>query len=93
MALNIEDEKTEALVARIVELTGETEGVAVRKAARERLERLNADARPKKAVMTGAEVEDWLATNIWPRVPRNVLGKTITKAEREQILGYGPEGF
>jgi antitoxin VapB len=93
MALNIEDEKTEALVARIVELTGETETVAVRKAMRGRLERLTADAKPKKAIMTGEEVEDWLATNIWPKVPKDVLGKTITKAEREEILGYGPGGF
>jgi antitoxin VapB len=93
MALNIEDGKTEALVARIVELTGETETVAVRKAVRERLERLTAEARPRKEVMTGAEVEDWLATNVWPKVPKAVLGKTITKADREEILGYGPEGF
>jgi antitoxin VapB len=93
MALNIRDKETEALVAKIVELTGETETVAVRTAVRERLERLSAATKPEKAIMSGEEVEDWLATNIWPKVPKDVLGKPITKAEREAILGYGPEGF
>ena len=93
MALKIKDEDTEALVAKITALTGETETAAVRRAARERLERLQAEAKPKKDIMTGEEVEDWLATNIWPKVPKAVLGKSISKAEREEILGYGPEGF
>ena len=39
MALNIKDKETEALVTELTALTGETENEAVRKAARERLER------------------------------------------------------
>ena len=30
---------------------------------------------------------------IWPMFPPEVRGTTITKAEREGILGYGPDGF
>ena len=48
MVLSIKDEQTEALVAKIVELTGETEAQALRQAARERLERLRAAREPKK---------------------------------------------
>jgi antitoxin VapB len=90
MALNIKDEETEALVARIVLLTGETE--AVRRAAQERLRSLGQDL-PKRKKMTAEEMRTWLETEIWPLVPKDVLGKSISKAEREEILGYGPEGF
>ena len=29
---------------------------------------------------------------IWPNVPSEVLGKTLKKRDREEILGYGPHG-
>lgn len=34
-----------------------------------------------------------LEEEIWPNIPPDVLGKKITKAEREEILGYGPDGY
>jgi antitoxin VapB len=40
MALNIRNEETERLAARLAELTGETKTEAVRKALRDRLARL-----------------------------------------------------
>jgi antitoxin VapB len=91
MALNIKDEETEALVARIVSLTGETETEAVREAAREKLERLKSQPKPKRK-MTAEETRHFMETEIWPLIPDKVRGKTITKAEREEILGYGPDG-
>jgi antitoxin VapB len=33
-----------------------------------------------------------LEEEIWSQVPADVLGVPLTKAEREAILGYGPEG-
>lgn len=93
MALNIKDEETEALVTKIVSLTGETETEAVRTAARERLERLRSGSKPRRKKMTEGEMQHWLETEIWPKVPKELLGKGISKAEREEILGYGPEGF
>jgi antitoxin VapB len=92
MTLSIEDKETEALVARIVELTGETETAIVRKGARQRLDRIAAEPKPGPK-MTAEELHHWLETEVWPRVPKDVLGKKITKAEREEILGYGPGGF
>ena len=47
MALNIKDKETEALVNELAALTGETKTGAVRKAARERLERLRLREHPK----------------------------------------------
>jgi hypothetical protein len=38
------------------------------------------------------ELRRFLAQEVWPRVPRKVLGKRITRREREAILGYGAEG-
>ncbi len=33
-----------------------------------------------------------LERNIWPRIPPGELGRALTRAEEDQILGYGPEG-
>jgi antitoxin VapB len=93
VALNIRDKETEALVAQIRSLTGETDTEAVRKAARERLERLEAQSGPGRKKMTAEEMQHWLETEIWPMIPEELLGKSISKAEREEILGYGPDGY
>lgn len=90
MALNIKDRETEALVAEIASLTGETKTGAVRRAARERLERLQMQSSRRKR--SPEEIQRWLETEIWPQVPKELLGSGITKAEREEILGYGPDG-
>jgi antitoxin VapB len=92
MALNIKDKETEALVNEIASLTGETKTGAVRQAARERLERL----RPRTGGGKNSEGESlrqFLEREIWPLVPPELLGRGISKAEREEILGYGPEGY
>lgn len=90
MALNIKDRETEALVAKITVLTGETEADALRLAARERLERL--DSRPTSKKRSSEEIQRWLETEVWPRIPDELRGRGLTKAEREEILGYGPDG-
>ena len=35
---------------------------------------------------------DRLLREFWATLPKGVLGKKITKKERERILGYGPHG-
>jgi antitoxin VapB len=90
MALNIKDKETEALVTEIAALTGETKTGAVRTAARERLERLQ--RRKGRRKRTPEELQQWLETEIWSQVPGGLLGRGLTKAEREEILGYGPDG-
>ena len=91
VALNIKDKETEALVAEIAALTGETKTGAVRTAACERLERLrllSGKPNPRRDAESMRRFFEELRSDI----PKELLGKTITKAEREEILGYGPDG-
>jgi antitoxin VapB len=91
MALNIKDKETEALVAELAAMTGETKTGAVRTAARERLERLQMRSNRRKR--SPEEVQRWLETEIWSQVPDELLDRPpMTKAEREELLGYGPDG-
>jgi len=98
VALKIKDKGTEALVSEIASLTGETKTEAVRRAARERLDRLERgrvksggrlDYDPRRDAET---FRFWLETEIWPLISKENRGKTMTKAEREELLGYGPGG-
>ena len=56
---------------------------------RERRDRI---AAKNDAEERGEGLVRFLREEIWPHVPPEVRGKTITKAEREEILGYGPDG-
>jgi antitoxin VapB len=89
MALNIKDPVTERLAAEVAELAQESKTHAVRTALRERKERLEAVARQQRRA---ERLHRFLAEEAWPQVPADMLGKPITRAEREAILGYGPEG-
>jgi antitoxin VapB len=89
MALNIKDPRTEALAAEVAELANETKTQAVRGALEERRERLQARQRRERRA---ERIDRFLKDEAWPQVPEAVLGKPISKAEREAILGYGPEG-
>jgi antitoxin VapB len=47
----------------------------------------------------GQEAEDrvarwrrFLEEEVWPNISPDARGKRITKEEREEILGYGPDG-
>jgi antitoxin VapB len=92
MALNIKDRETEALVAEIAALTGETKTGAMRTAARERLERLRLHHGKPDPRKDAESFRRFMETEIWPLIPEEARGKTITKAEREELLGYGPGG-
>lgn len=84
MALNIKDPETERLATELAALTGETKTRAVRVALEERTRRL---ARPRKPI------RQYLEEDVWPYIPAELRGRPpLTKAEREEILGIGPEG-
>jgi antitoxin VapB len=89
MALNIKDPQTEALAAEVAALANETKTQAVRSALQERKERLQARQR---RVHRTERIDRFLKDEAWPQIPDTVLGRPISKAEREAILGYGPEG-
>lgn len=86
MPLNIKDPETERLAAEVATATGTTKTGAVRDALRERLSRLSvaADGRER-------ELADFMEQEIWPQLVAGSPGAP-SKAERERILGYGPDG-
>ena len=89
MAMNIKDAETERLAGEVAELTGESKTAAVRTSLRERRDRLSAQRDYDRRL---AEARQFLQDEIWSQIPADELGKPITKAEREEILGYGPDG-
>jgi antitoxin VapB len=92
MALNIEDKETEQMAAEIASLAGESETDAVRQAVRERRDRLGLRSGERRKPKGG--LRHFLETEIWPLIPEEERGKPpMTKAEREEILGIGPEGY
>jgi antitoxin VapB len=90
MALNIKDPETEQLAARLAALTDETKTRAVKIALQERMERLTAGVPRQRE--PGASLRRFLTDEAWPQVPAEVLGAPLSRSEREQILGYGPDG-
>lgn len=92
MALNIKDTETEKLAAEIAEMTGDTKTGAVREALREKKRRLEMADDRKRSGGKPKSMQEWLETEIWPRIPKEELGKPLTKEEVEDILGFGPEG-
>jgi antitoxin VapB len=89
MALNIKDPDTERLAAEVAAMAGESKTRAVKIALQERKERLAFRVmRPHR----GQKLLEFLEEEVWPSVPRGVLGKRVSRRERETILGYGSEG-
>jgi len=92
MALNIKNEETEKLAAEVALLAGETKTGAVKQALRERRERLRLEAGRQEGPRRG--MRQWLETEIWPQIPAEDRNRPpLTRAEREEILGIGPEGY
>jgi antitoxin VapB len=90
MSLNIKNPDVERLLDELVQLTGETKTEAIRKALDERHQRLALQAiAPRNETRLLAFLEE----EIWPIVPPELLGKTLTKEEEAAILGYGDDGL
>ena len=89
MALNIKDPETEKLAAEVAAITGESKTRAVKVALQERRQRLAVRVVRRDRVQ---ELRRFLEEEVWPQVPRRVIGKRVTRREREAILGYGRAG-
>jgi antitoxin VapB len=92
MALNIKDAETEQLVAEVADLTGKSKTAAVRDVMREERDRLLATRQTERRP-GGAELVRFLREEIWPQLSPEERGRRLTKAEEEEILGIGPEGY
>lgn len=91
MTLKIEDPETEKLATEVAEMTGASETEVVREALRERRDRIHPTPRRQR---TPGEIQRWLETEVWPLVPAVERGRPpMTKAEKAQALGYGPEEY
>ena len=88
MALNLKNAAVERLAAEVARLTGESKTEAVRRALEERRRRLKG---PDAAVRR-ARLLRFLRSTVWPSIPKNQLGRRLSRKEEDAILGYGPEG-
>jgi hypothetical protein len=80
--------RTLILINEIAELTGEPKEVVVQRALEERHTRLTA---PVDLAERKQRILNVLATSMWALMPPGALGRTISQAEEDAILGYGPE--
>jgi len=89
MSLNLKNAEVERLVEEVAAMTGESKTEAVRQALAERKERLSLFVvrRDRKE-----EVLRFLQTEVWPRIPPDLLGRGLSQEEQDEILGYGPNG-
>ena len=88
MPLNIKNSEVEALISEVVALTGESKTEAVRRALLERRAKLIQVAEPK-----AARLLHFLEEEVWPQVPKDILGKGVPQVEQDELLGFGPEGL
>lgn len=89
MALNIKNAEVERLATEIARMTGETKTEAVKRSLIERKQRLahriDGGDRRGRALR-------YLEREVWPTVPAGEVGRRLTVAEEDEILGYGPAG-
>jgi antitoxin VapB len=90
MALNIKDPETERLVAEVAKRTGKSKTAAVREVMRNRLEQLEVEEAKQRD--GESDFTRFLREEIWPQISPEHLGKPVTRAEEDEILGYGPGG-
>jgi antitoxin VapB len=89
MPLNIKNAQVERLAAELAAMTGETKTEAIRKALSERRQRLSYHivSRDREA-----DLLKFLNREIWSAIPKEVLGRRLSQAKQDKILGFGAEG-
>ena len=90
MALNIKNPEVERLATQVAHLARETKTEAIRRALEERKARLKVGPSREEKYRRAME---FLQQEVWPHILPEFRGKTITKQEREEILGIGPNGY
>jgi len=90
MAMSIEDDRVERLAEELSQMTGESKTAVILRALEERRERIAPESRENPRL---AQALAFLAKEIWPKIPPTLLGRPMSKIDREQILGYGPDGM
>jgi antitoxin VapB len=88
MALNIKNGEVERLATEVARLTGESKTEAIRRALDERRGRLKSASNDTRR----ARVLRFLEKRVWSSMPKTQVGRRLTRAEEDAILGYGPGG-
>ena len=88
MALNLKNAAVERLASEVARLTGESKTEAIRRALDERRRRLRGPSADERR----ARVLRFLEKSVWPTLPADERGRRLTRAEEDDILGYGPDG-
>ena len=88
MALNLKNDEVERLAAEVARLTGESKTEAIRRALEERRRRLTRPAANERR----KRVLRFLETKVWRTLPKDQLGRRLTRQEEDDILGFGPDG-
>jgi antitoxin VapB len=88
MALNLKNAAVERLAAEVARLTGESKTEAIRRALDERRRRLKGASADERR----ARVLRFLEKKVWPTLQTGDRGRRLTRAEEDEILGYGPDG-
>ena len=87
MALNIKNTRTEKLAAEVAALSGESKTAAITTALEMRRRHLWMER-----IDRTAQLRRFLEEEIWSAVPEDSIGKPMSKAEREAVLGLGEFG-
>ncbi len=90
MALNIKNQEVENLLNSVVKMTGESKTEAVRKALEERQRRL---AMRFPIAQDRDRLHTFLAEEIWPQIPSDLIGAKLSREEEEAFLGFGELGI
>ena len=88
MALNLKNPEVERLAAEVARLTGESKTEAIRRSLDERRQRLRgvpASARRRRVLR-------FLERRVWSAIPKDQLGRRLTREEEDRLLGFGPAG-
>jgi antitoxin VapB len=88
MALNIKNAEVERLAAEVAELAQESKTEAIRVALQERASRL----RMCHGGLSREERIDAALARFQREFPQGDFGRRLTKAEEEDILGFGADG-
>jgi antitoxin VapB len=88
MALNLKNAEVERLATEVARLAGESKTEAIRRALEERKRRLTGRSIAERR----QRVLRFLERRIWPTLPEGERGRRLSRAEEDEILGYGPGG-
>lgn len=89
MAMNIKDPETEQLADEVARMSGVSKTAAVRESLRKQRDRMS---REETAEERYQRLHRFLEEEIWPQIPSDIRGKSLSKEEEEDLLGIGPGG-